>query len=216
MIKELGRALNPTRLMVLVASVLFITFNANAAKTAGYDKLSTNCQEKLFPVSSGGSKDEKVSCTMNFPKHELILMAGNTTSEDYAPAASDHAYLYAIDYEGNWQWGKFFYNVSFAVATISGCSIDDNNNAVLIGMGNSVPIIMEINPVNGDVEAFLSLEKIGTTSTLMPWYATYGAIHHDIKDQDDGKSYYYASFIMDDAMMITKINSRTLEVKYSY
>jgi hypothetical protein len=153
---------------------------------------------------------------MNFPKHNLVLVAGNTTSEDYAPAASDHAFLYAIDYDGNWQWGKFFYNVSFAVSSISGCSIDDNNNAVFIGLANSVPIIMEVNPVDGAVLKFLSLEKIGTTSTLMPWYATYGAIHHDLNDQDDGKSYYYASFIMDDAMLITKINSRTLEVKYSY
>jgi len=204
--------------MLLVLSMLSITYiaNVNAAKTAGYDKMSKNCQEKLFPVSSGGSKDEKVSCTMNFPKRELILMAGNTTSEDYAPAASDHAYLYAIDYEGNWQWGKFFYNVSFAVATISGCDVDANDNAIMIGMGNSVPIIMEVNPVNGAVINFLSLDKIGSTATLMPWYATYGAIYHDTKDETDGKSYYYSSFIMEDAMMITKINSKSLEVKYSY
>lgn len=212
MIKNLG--FTPSRLFMLVMSVLFITYT-NAA-TAGFDKMSDVCKEKLFPVSSGGSKDEKVSCTMNFPKEKLILVAGNTTSEDYAPAASDHAYLYAIDYDGNWQWGKFFYNVSFAVATISGCEIDDNGNAVFLGMGNSVPIVMEVNPVDGAVLKFLSLEKIGTTSTLMPWYATYGAIHHDLKDDVDGKSYYYASFIMDDALLITKINSKTLQVKYSF
>lgn len=98
MIKNLG--FTPSRLFMLVMSVLFITYT-NAA-TAGFDKMSDVCKEKLFPVSSGGSKDEKVSCTMNFPKEKLILVAGNTTSEDYAPAASDHAYLYAIDYDGNW------------------------------------------------------------------------------------------------------------------
>ena len=220
MIRDIKHLLNPTKLFMLVASVLVVTFTSAqtpaVSSTAGFTTMSNTCKEKLFPVSSGGSKDEKVSCTMNFPKHNLILVAGNTTSEDYAPAASDHAYLYAIDYDGNWQWGKFIYNVSFAVATISGCKVDDNGNAVFLGMGNSVPIVMEVNPVDGAVLKFLSLEKIGTTSTLMPWYATYGAIHHDVLDQDDRKSYYYASFVMDDALIITKINSKTLEVVYSY
>lgn len=94
------------------------------AATAGYDKLSDTCKEKLFPITSGGSKDEKISCIMNYDEHNLILVAGNTTSEDYAPAANDHAFVYAVDFDGNWQWGKFFYNVSFAVADISGCHKD--------------------------------------------------------------------------------------------
>lgn len=215
MIKEFGRAISPAKLFMLcVLSMLLIS--STSGKTAGFDKLTDACKEKLFPVSSGGSKDEKVSCTMNFPQHNLILMAGNTTSEDYAPAASDHAYLYAVDYDGNWKWGKFFYNVSFAVSSISGCHQDGNGNAVFLGMGNSVPIIMEVNPLDGAVLKFMSLEKIGTTSTLMPWYQTFGAIHHDLNDVNDGKSYYYASFIMDDALLITKINSKDLDVKYSY
>lgn len=153
---------------------------------------------------------------MNFIDKDRILVAGNTTSEDYAPAASDHAFLYAIDMEGNWVWGKFFYNVSFAVSTISGCSRNTEGNAVFIGMGNSVPIIMEVNPVDGQVTKFLSLEKVGTTTTLMPWYATYGAVSHDLADPIDGKPYYYASFIMDDTLILVKINSDTLEVKYAH
>ena len=44
--------------------------------------------------------------------------------------------------------------------TISGCSIDDNGNAVLLGMGNSVPIIMELNTNNGEVIKFLSLQNV--------------------------------------------------------
>jgi len=188
-------------MLLLSAICLSTIFTDNVyAATVGYDKLTSNCKEKLFPVSSGGSKDEKVSCTMNFDKHNLILVAGNTTSEDYAPAANDHAFVYAIDQEGNWQWGKFFYNVSFAVSTISGCSIDGNGNAVFLGMGNSVPIIMELNPVDGGVIKFMSLDKVGSSETSMPWYATYGAIHHDLKDGDDGLSYYYAAFIMEDAL----------------
>lgn len=152
---------------------------------------------------------------MNFEKEGLILVAGNTTSEDYAPAANDHAFVYAIDQEGNWKWGKFFYNVSFAISTISGCSIDDNGNGVFLGMGNSVPIIMELNPVDGQVIKFMSLDKIGSSDTSMPWYATYGAIYHDTKDQD-GLSYYYAAFIMEDALQLVKINSVDFTIKWNY
>lgn len=205
-----------TKLLAVVLGLLCISMPEVFAKTAGYDKLSDTCKEKLFPISSGGSKDEKVSCTMNFIDKDRILVAGNTSSEDYAPAASDHAYLYAIDTDGNWVYGKFFYNVSFAISTISGCSRNDLGTAVFLGMGNSVPIIMEMNPVDGQVTKFLSLEKVGTTTTLMPWYATYGAIHHDLKDVGDEKEYYYASFVMDDNLILVKINTDSLEVKYAH
>ena len=153
---------------------------------------------------------------MNFDEHELILVAGNTTSDDYAPAANDHAFVYAVDWEGNWRWGKFFYNVSFAISTISGCSIDANGNAVFLGMGNSVPIIMELDPTDGSVLKFMSFDKIGATDTNMPWYATYGAIHHDLSDPDDGLSYYYAAFIMDDAMQVVKVNSVDFTIKWNF
>ena len=186
--------------MLLVALIGLSLSGIVQAETAGWNDMSDTCKEKLFPVSSGGSKDEKVSCTMEFEEQGLILVAGNTTSEDYAPAANDHAFVYALDMDGNWQWGKFFYNVSFAVSTISGCSKDEAGNAVFLGMGNSVPIVMELNPVDGQVLKFVSLDKIGSTDTSMPWYATYGAIYHDLSDIDDGLSYYYAAFIMEDAL----------------
>lgn len=190
------------------------------SKTAGWDRLSDSCKTKLFPVSSGGSKDEKVSCTLHDPNNDLIIVAGNTTSEDYAPAANDHAFMYALDMEGNWKWGKFFYNVSFALATISGCTLDANGNAVLLGMGNSVPVILEVAPKDGTITQFTNFEKIGTTDTAMPWYGTYAAIHHDLNDIDDGKSYYYVSFVIGDdnggAMQMIKINSRDRTIKWNY
>jgi hypothetical protein len=203
-------------LLLLLGSLLFMSQMATASKAVGYDKLSDTCKAKLFPISSGGSNDERVSCTLNFHDRGLILVAGNTTSDDYAPAANDHAFVYAVDWEGNWQWGKFFYNVSFAVSTISGCSIDGNGNAVMLGMGNSVPIIMEVNPMDGTVLKFMSFDKVGATDTNMPWYATYGAIHHDLNDPDDGLSYYYAAFIMDDAMQVVKVNSVDFTIKWNF
>ena len=95
--------------------------------------MSSSCQYKLFPIVSGGSKDEKVSCTIHDPVNNYIIVAGNSTSEDYAPAANNHAFAYAVDFDGNWKWGKFFYNVSYAVSTISGCHMDANNEAVFLG-----------------------------------------------------------------------------------
>jgi len=55
----------------------------------------------------------------------------------------------------------------------------------------------------------MSLEKIGSTDTTMPWYKTYSAIYHDTNDTDDGQSYYYTSFIMEDTLQMLKINSAT-------
>jgi len=182
-----------------------------------FNKLSPKCQDKVFPVSSGGSKDEKVSCTLNFADQGLILVAGNTTSEDYAPAANDHAFVYAIDLQGNWKWGKFFYNVSDAISTISGCSIDANGNAVFLGQGKAQqPIIMELKPADGSVLKFISLEKEGSTDTDSPWFMTYGAIYHDLVDDYDGKGYYYAAFIMEDIMEVVKINTADNSIKWTY
>jgi len=169
------------------------------AATAGIDQLSDGCKQKLFPVTSGGSKDEKVSCIVQDKVNDYIILAGNSSSEDYVPAANDHAFAYAVDMDGNWKWGKFFYNVSFAISTISGCNIDAKGNVVMIGLGNSVPIVMELNPLNGQVTNFVSLDKVGASENSLPWYKTYAAVYHDTADQD-GSSYYYASFIMQDIL----------------
>jgi hypothetical protein len=83
--------------------------------TEGWDDLSDTCKQKVFPISAGGSRDEKVSCTLYDPVNEYIIVAGNSTSDDFGPAAIDHAFAYAVDLDGNWKWGKFFYNVSYAV-----------------------------------------------------------------------------------------------------
>mmetsp|Transcript_9983 Transcript_9983/g.16777 ORF Transcript_9983/g.16777 Transcript_9983/m.16777 type:complete len:207 (+) Transcript_9983:176-796(+) len=170
----------------------------------------------MFPVSSGGSKDEKVSCTVYDPTTEYIIVAGNSTSEDYAPAANNHAFAYAVDLDGNWKWGKFFYNVSYAVSTISGCQIDDNGKMIVLGIGDSMPIIMGINPLDGSVTSFLSIDKVGALETNVPWYTTFAAIHHDVSDREDGLSYYYVSFIMQDYLMVLKINSVSQLIKWNF
>lgn len=118
----------PVKLTYVLYALLFVlcfgqtsSTSFARAETAGWDTLSDTCKERLFPISSGGSKDEMVSCTVLDEKNGLIIVAGNSSSQDYAPAANDHAFAYAVDLDGNWRWGKFFYNVSFAISTISGC-----------------------------------------------------------------------------------------------
>lgn len=207
---------NRGSLSFIAALLCIMTMVDAKVATAGWDKLSSSCKEKLFPVTSGGSKDEKVSCTFHDKVNDLIIVAGNSTSEDYAPAANDHAFAYALDMDGNWVWGKFFYNVSFAISTISGCTVDANGNVVFLGMGNQVPVIMELAPKDGQVLKFVSFDKIGSTDTSMPWYGTYGAIYHDIKDEDDQQPYYYAAFVMENALQMLKVNSATYEIKWNY
>ena len=75
---------------------------------------------------------------------------------------------------------------------------------------------MEVKPEDGSVLKFTSLDLIGWSYDDPAEYTTYGAIYHDISDVDDGKSYYYTSFIMDEAMIVAKINSETAIVSYSY
>jgi len=184
--------------------------------TAGWDKMTDTCKERLWPVSSGGSRDEKVSCTFYDEVNQQIIVAGNSTSDDYAPAANEHGFVYALDFDANWKWGKFFYNVSFAVSTISGCHLDGNNNLVALAIGDSKPVIMEVNLVDGQVESFISLEKVTEDTTSMPLFYTYGAIYHDLEDEDDGLAYYYTSFIMDDYLQILKIDSSERTIKWNY
>jgi hypothetical protein len=45
--------------------------------------MSLECRANLFPVTSGGSGDEKISCTVYDEVNKLIIVAGNSTGKDY-------------------------------------------------------------------------------------------------------------------------------------
>lgn len=91
------------------------------AGQAAAQEMSDQCTYKLLPIYAGGSSKENVNCFAYDPRTEIIIVGGNTTSEDFAPAANDHGFLFALDVAGNWQWGKFFYNLSYALSDVSGC-----------------------------------------------------------------------------------------------
>ena len=197
-----------------------------SATTAGWDKMTDTCKSRLFPVTSGGKKEETVSCTFHDTKNDLLIMAGTSDSEDYVPNSSKHAYAYAVDLEGNWVWGQYFLNGTSQFDSITGCHFDNNGTGVFLGLGQAIPIIFELNLTSGKVIKFMNLEMVGTVvSVQQPTYLTYGAIMHDKKDPDDGLSYYYVSFLIDlqdaasqvqNMMQILKINSVTYEIQWNY
>jgi len=94
--------------------------------------------------------------------------------------------------------------------------MDDNNNLLIFGIGDQKPVIMELNPVDATILEFTSLDKVGATDTTMPWYKTYAALYHDVKDRSDGQAYYYASFIMEDYLQIVKIRKADQAITWNY
>jgi len=104
----------------------------------------------MFPIFAGGSKDEFVNTMEVDPVSNYIMVGGKTQSSNFAPAENDHGFVYALDMNGNWMWGQFFYNVSYAVSEVTGLKMSSlNNNVNVLGQANSKPIIMTLNKKDG-------------------------------------------------------------------
>jgi hypothetical protein len=167
----------------------------------------------------GGASNEYVNCLAYDPKTETLVVAGNTTSTNFAPAANDHAFVVGIDLDGNWKWGKFFYNVSYALSTVSGCKMSsDGSSLSLFAMANSQPVVMDINTVDGSINKFLSIEWTATTSDNIPSFVTYSAVYYDKSDSFDGSEYIYQAFLMDNKMSMvrTLVSTTTPVIDWSY
>jgi hypothetical protein len=146
------------------------------------------CAQNIWPIFAGGSSNDLVNCFAIDPVKRLVVIGGNTTSSDFAPAANEHGYLYALDFDGNFMWGRFFYNVSYAVSDISGCAMaSDGSTLSVLGKGKSQPIIMEMDIVKGTSIGFYSLEYYLTSDRLTPDYSTWGGLYFDKKDYFSGK-----------------------------
>ena len=68
----------------------------------------------------------------------------------------------------------------------------------VMAIGHSVPVIMDINTMDGIINKFISLEHRETTLDVVPFYQTFGAIYNDKQDGFDGRNYIYTAFSMDD------------------
>jgi hypothetical protein len=154
----------------------------------------------------GGSSNEKVGCFMYDPKNDLFIIGGNSTSEDFAPAQNNHGFLVALDIEANWKWGKFFYNVSYALSDVTGCKLaSDGNSMIVLGQGNSLPVYMELDTEEGTIKQFISVLWHLATDTVVPVYATQSGIYDDKKDSLNKQEYIYWSFIMDDTIQMMRM-----------
>jgi hypothetical protein len=100
--------------------------------------LSPQCSYRMSPLYFGGTKKENVNCMNYDEKSGVLIVGGNTTSDAFAPAASNHGFLFGFDLDGNILWGKFFYNLSYALSDITGCTKStDGKSLTVIGLGNS-------------------------------------------------------------------------------
>jgi len=151
-------------------------------------QLSEECSYNIFPLFIGGDKgSEKTSCLVYDKTNDLIIMGGNTTSDDFAPASNEHGYLVALDVQGNWVWGNFFYNVSWAISDITGCTMNSDKSALTVmGVGNGMPVMMTVNPSDGAITSFISLLWEEHDEDNTPEYDIGGAIWNDVQDERDG------------------------------
>ena len=68
----------------------------------------------------------------------------------------------------------------------------------VMAIGNSVPVIMDINTMDGTINKFISLDHVDSSDEFYPFYQTFGAIYEDKRDYFDGKNYIYSAFLMDE------------------
>jgi hypothetical protein len=118
---------------------------------------------------------------------------------------------------GNWMWGQFFYNVSYAVSEVTGVIMSSKNSYVnVLGYANAKPIIMNLNKADGQILKFLTVDLVDTSSGTTPSYTTYQALFLEEKEYIDDKSYYYVSFVKDDQMHFLKFGASDLKITWHY
>ena len=130
--------------------------------------------------------DEVVNCTLHDEKNQQIIVAGSTESPDFGPAENPHGFIYAVDYEGNWAWGQFFYNKSSAMGPISGCMLDSNNHLIIYGNADGRPYLMRGDPATKlKAIEYLTLEPVvedEDEDETPKTFRLFQAVHHDPQD----------------------------------
>ncbi|CDW72642.1 UNKNOWN [Stylonychia lemnae] len=163
------------------------------------------CNYKMFPVFTGGDKDEFVNGVEVDKITKYIFTAGKSQSGNFCPAENDHGFIYALDVNGNWMWGNFFYNVSYAVQEVTGIQMSSNGTYLMaLGNANSKPIVMTLSKTDGSIKQFLTIDPI-PAQTETPTYYLYSGIYLDERDSQDGQTYLYLTFSMNLAYTINII-----------
>ena len=92
----------------------------------------------------------------------------------------------------------------------------DGSSLALIGLGNSVPLLMDINIADGTFNRFISLDWVDASADVVPTYETFGAIYYDKQDYRDYSPYFYTSFIKDDEMFLLRVLDGPNELKVDW
>ena len=157
-----------------------------------------------------------MECFLIDEEKNHIIAAGKSTSSDFAPAQNDHGFIYALDLDGDWAWGNFFYNVSYAVQTITACSLSsDGGHIAVMGQANSQPIIMLLSRDDGLINKFITIEPF-EEFPVAPTYVTYQALFSSERDPD-GKPFIYAAYLMGQDMHFIRFEDKDeLALDYTY
>ena len=136
MAKLRSRSKNLTQAGLLaVASMLVLQAQAGSKSCRG--------NELLWPNIVGGAGNEDVRCFAYDSKNQFVIVGGKSSgsagygddakSFDFAPTSEDHGYLFALDTSmGDWQWGNFFYNVSYPIQSIDGCQMSTYGDSLAV------------------------------------------------------------------------------------
>ena len=81
----------------------------------------------------------------------------------------------------------------------------DGLTLAVAGMGNSQPLLMNINPKDGSFNNFISLDYNDGASEDLPQYVHFGGIYYDKQDYSNDQSYFYSAFIKDGDMFMLRV-----------
>jgi hypothetical protein len=90
-----------------------------------------------------------------------------------------------VDFDGNWKWGRFYYNTSYPLQTLSGCQFDSAGAFLLTGLLHNVPVIININTTDGNVNSLIQIDPLleDGERTSLGDFKTYYGIHHEVSDR---------------------------------
>ena len=54
-------------------------------------------------------------------QNDLVIMGGNTTSDDFTPSQNPYGFIIAVDSSGNYAWGNYYLIDPNPVSDITGC-----------------------------------------------------------------------------------------------
>jgi len=93
------------------------------------------------------------------PATRCAYLYGTTYSSNFGPLPSPHGFATAIC-EGNYMWGKYYYNTTFQLLQIDGAKLHKKGSSVLaeIGLANGYPVLMMKDAGNGTVLSAIEIK----------------------------------------------------------